>query len=315
MLQALRARWYLTAAVVLAAILAAAAVKLSSNSVPTGAATVQIVIDSPQSALADLKQDPAPLVIRAPVFAQLMTSNEVLRDIARAAGVRPQTLTAEGPYSGGGEPLNVPTPSEARSAQLLASNALYHFTFVADATIPMVTASVEGPNPAAAGKIANAVAPGVRTWLASLQSSVPLTHRVTIRELGDAQAGVVNAGSVSVFAGLAAVAVLIVGLLLIGALDRRKLLDPQLSAANVAEFAPIGATGLPHGVVKHARSNGGRGQPDGGRSSGDGHPVYGAPHSGDGPDRLEPVSEPRPHRGPPPADELADKPGQATEAR
>jgi hypothetical protein len=225
MLRALRARWYLTVAVVIVAVVAAVAVKTKSNSVPTGAATVQIMVDSPQSALADLKQDPLPLTTRAAVFAQLMTSDAILRDIAQTAGVARKDLTAEGPYSGGGQPLDVPTPSPARSAQVLATSAPYHLTFVPDATIPLVTASVAGPSPAAAGKVANAIGPGVRTWLTSLQGAVPAYHRVTIRVLGSAQAGSVNSGSGTTMAGIAGAAILLIGLLGIAALDRRQRRD------------------------------------------------------------------------------------------
>ncbi len=260
MLQVLRARWYLTAAVIVVAIVAAAAVKVSSKSVPTGSATVQILVDSPQSALADLKQDPAPLVTRAPVFAQLMTSNAILTDIAHVAGINPSALTAEGPYSGGGQPLDVPTPSPARSVQVIAGGAAYHFTFVADATIPMVTASVEGPNPAAAGKVANAVAPGVRTWLNALEGDVPANHRVTIRQLGNAHAGSLGGSSTTTLAAIVAVAVLLVGMLLIVAVDRRARAKPDFPSAGV-KFGPPGFDPDPAPVSVGAEANGG-GSPD-----------------------------------------------------
>ncbi|MGI8713978.1 MAG: hypothetical protein ACR2NR_12540 [Solirubrobacteraceae bacterium] len=259
MLQAVRARHYLTAVVVAAAIAAAAVVKFSSSSVPTGTATVQILVDSPQSVVADLQQDPAALVVRAPVFAQLMTSNAVLGDIAHAAGIQAKQLTAEGPYSGGGQPLDVPTPSEARSAQILGTNALYHFTFVADATIPMVTVSVQGPSPAAAGKLASAVGPGVQAWLSALQTNVPAGHRVTIRTLGNAQAGTVNSSSATVLAGIATIAVLLLGLLGIWALERKTPDEPDFTEPDVTEPEPTTTIHLPHGVGATASHAGARG--------------------------------------------------------
>lgn len=224
MTQALRARPYLVALVVLVAIAAAVGVKATSKSVPTGAATVQLMVDSPRSALADLKQDTLPLVARAQVFAQLMTSGAVLNSIAKAAGLPPRDVTAEGPYSGVGQALDVPTPSEARGVQLVATNAMYHLTIVPDTNIPLVTASVEGPNPTAAGRLANAVYPGVESWLKQLQASgtVPASARVTIRQLGDAEAGTVNSSSATTIAGAAGVAVLVVGCLLLIGLERRR---------------------------------------------------------------------------------------------
>jgi capsular polysaccharide biosynthesis protein len=258
MLQALRARWYLAAVVVLAAAGAAVAVKLSSHSVPTGAATVQIMVDSPQSALADLKQDPLPLVSRATVFSQLMTSGVVLNDIAQTAGVPSSAVTAEGPYSGAGQALNVPTPSEARGAQIVATNAPYHLTFVPDANIPLVTVSVEGPSPAAAGKLANAVAPGVGSWLNGLQRAIPAYHRVTIRQLGDAQAGVVNSSSSTTLAAVTGAAVLLIGLLLIIIVEGSRARRRASGTAEIssADLTTIAASELENGRHYEWETNG-----------------------------------------------------------
>jgi hypothetical protein len=151
-------------------------------------------------------------------------------------------VTAEGPYSGAAQALNVPTPSEARSSQLVATKALYHFTFVPDANIPLVTVSVEGPTPAAAGNLANAVVPGVRTWLASLQAAVPTYHRVTIRQLGDAQAGEINASSSTTLAGVAGFAVLLMGLLVIVLVENRRNRRAPLLSATIAGPSPSTVT-------------------------------------------------------------------------
>jgi hypothetical protein len=294
MLQPFRARWHLTAAVVVAAVVAAVAVKMTLHSVATGAATTQLMVDSPQSALADLRQDPLPLVTRAAVFAQLLTSGAVLNQVAHAAGVAPKDLTAEGPYSGSGQTLNVPTPSPARSVQLLATNSLYHLTLVPDALIPLVTVSVQGPNPAAAGKVANAVGPAVKAWLSALQSAVPPFRRVTIRQLGDAQAGVVNSSSSTTLAGIAAAGILLIGLLSIRVLDRPARPEHPASVGSVEGFGPVPAPGTAHGNAEPGPSDGGpwmsrRGPAtSAGSSSGNdgGLPDDGVWHSANGPERL-----------------------------
>lgn len=242
MKQALRAHRYLVGLVVFAAIAAGVGVKETSHSVPTGSATVQLLIDSPQSALADLKQETLPLVARSQVFAQLMTSGAVLNSIAKTAGVPAADVTAEGPYSGAGQGLDVPTPSEARGPQIVATTALYHLVFVADANIPLVTASVEGPSPAAAGKLANAIYPGVEAWLKQLQESgaIPPSTRVTIRQLGEAQAGTVNSSSATMLAGLVGAAVLLIGLLAIVALESTK----RNATDSVGQSEPVKQEGV-----------------------------------------------------------------------
>jgi Chain length determinant protein len=186
-----------------------------AHATPTGAATVQILVDSPQSALADLQQNTIPLTTRASLYAQVMASEAVLEDIATAAGVPVGQLTAQGPYSGSAEALDVITPSEARGAQLLGERAVYRLSFVAQAEEPVVTASVQGPTAAAAGRVAAAIYPGVQAYVATLQSQTrtAAANRVTIRELGPPQAGTVNSSSRLTLMAVAALGVLLLGLL------------------------------------------------------------------------------------------------------
>jgi capsular polysaccharide biosynthesis protein len=204
-----------TVAIVILAVVVAAAVRLSISSVPTGAATVQILVDSPDSALANLSQETVPLTTRASVFAQVMTSAAVLEQIATSAGVPANQITAQGPYSGAGQALDAVTPSPARGNQLIAETTKYKLTFVAQANEPVVTASVQGPNAAAAAAVARSIYPGVQRYVSSLQSQsgTPASHRVTIRQLGPPQAGPVNSSSRSTLMIAAFLGVLVLGLL------------------------------------------------------------------------------------------------------
>ncbi len=209
------ARKLATLAVFAVAVVVALAVRASVHSVPTGAATVQILVDSPDSALANLSQETVPLTTRASVFAQVMTSAAVLEDIASSAGVPASQITAQGPYSGSGESLDVVTPSEARSNQLLAEQTKYKLTFLAQTNEPVVTASVQAPSPAAAARVAAAIYPGVQYYVTQLeqQSGTPVQHRVTIRQLGPPQAGPVNSSARSTLTVAAFLGVLLLGLL------------------------------------------------------------------------------------------------------
>jgi capsular polysaccharide biosynthesis protein len=242
---ALKAHKYLVALVVLVAIVAAGIVKMGSKSIATGTATAQILVDSTRSALANLQQDTGPLAARASVFAQLMTSGVVLESIAHSAGLPPSQVTAEGPYSGSGQVLDVPTPSEARGSQVVATKLKYHLSFVAQQTLPVITASVTGPNADVAGRLANAITPGVQSWLDTLEktSGTKLRQRVTVRQLGDAQAGTVNSSSGIALAAVAALGILIVGLLGVSLFDlrRRESADDTSgwSAADWEEYADL----------------------------------------------------------------------------
>lgn len=248
-----------TILVVLAAAGAAVGLKIHARSAPTGAATVQVLVDSPASQLATLNQEPAQLASRAAVFSQVMASQAVLEQIAKSAGVPADQLTAEGPYSGAGQSLNVVTPSEARSNQLVSEKSLYRLTFVPQLDEPIITTTVQAPNTVDAATVARAVFPGVQSYLNALQvqSKTPSGQRVTLRMLGAPQVAEVNASSGTAVAGAGAVGVLLLGMMLILVFDgqwwrRRELaeldgalmaadpnrLDPRLDAHAIARVDP-----------------------------------------------------------------------------
>ena len=224
-------RKVVTLAIVVLAVLAAVGAKLATRSAPKGAATVQILVDSPSSALASLVQNTVPLTARAVVFAQVMASEAVIEEIGKAAAIPAHQITAEGPYSGTGEKLDVVTPSEARGNQLLAQNVPYKLTFVAQENEPVITASVQAPTATGAARLANGVYPGLLAYVASLQKTMktPGAQRVTIRELGPPQAGTVSSGAGLTVAVAAALGVLLLGGLLLIGLEgaRRRVLAPE----------------------------------------------------------------------------------------
>lgn len=238
------ARRLATALVVALALAAAVGVKLSSHSVPTGAATLQILVDSPSSELANLSQDPAPLISRAAVFAQVMTSDAVLREIAKAAGIPPQQLTAQGPYSGSGQVLNAITPAEARSSQIVAEKAPYRLTFLAQQDQPVITVSVQGPTAPSAARVADAVYTGVQAYVTTAQQAggTPAQHRVTLRALGPAQAGTVNNGSRATLMVAALLGILLLGLLAIVGVESIRRRNRELTGIEdqlAAEFDTV----------------------------------------------------------------------------
>jgi hypothetical protein len=80
---------------------------------------------------------------------------------------------------------------------------------------------VQGPNVAAARRLANAIFPGITRYVSDLQrqTATKPAHRVTIRQLGPAQAGVVHARSRLTLMALASLGVLVLGTLLLLAVE------------------------------------------------------------------------------------------------
>jgi capsular polysaccharide biosynthesis protein len=191
--------------------------RLESRAVPSGQATTQILVDSPQSAIADLKQDTAPLVTRATVFAQFMTSSTIRERISAATGIPANQITAEGPFSGPGADQNAVTPSEARGSQVRAQTHPYRLTFVAQEQIPLVSVYASGPTAELAAKLANGVFVAVKGYvdeIAAADSTNP-EHRVTVRQLGSAGASTVQTGGSKAVMVLAFLAITIFGCLFI----------------------------------------------------------------------------------------------------
>jgi capsular polysaccharide biosynthesis protein len=245
LIKTLRARWVATTIVIALALGSAAAIKLTSHSVPTGAATIQVLVDSPSSELANLTQNPTPLISRAAVFAQVMTSEAVVQDIGAAAGVPANQLTAQGPYSGSAESLDVITPAEARSNQIVAEKAPYRLTFLAQQNEPVITATVQAPTAVAAARVADAIFTGVQNYVTTIQheGGTPDEDKVTLRQLGSAQTATVNGGSRLTLVAAAFLAVLIIGLLLILGIEGLRKRDRELESLELdlaAEFEPVG---------------------------------------------------------------------------
>jgi capsular polysaccharide biosynthesis protein len=253
----IRSRKLVVLAIVGCAVLAAVATRLATRSAPKGAATVQILVDSPSSALANLVQNTTPLTARAAVFAQVMASEAVIEEIGKAAAIPAHEITAEGPYSGPGQKLDVVTPSEARGNQLLAQSLPYKLTFVAQENEPVVTASVQAPTATAAARLANGIYPGTVAYVASLQKSMntPSSQRVTIRELGPPQAGTVNSSAGLSVAVAAALGVLLLGgLILIGFEGARR----QALASEARESADRALAGNANGNGNASGSGSGK---------------------------------------------------------
>jgi len=229
-LRTLRGRWPATLAVVVIAAAAAVGARMSTHNTTSGAATVQLLVDSPSSALANLSENPAPLIARAGVFAQVMTSQAVIQSIAKVAHVPEGQITAQGPYSGSAEPLDTITPAEARSNQIVAEKAIYRLSFLAQQNEPVITTTVQAPSTDAAARIAAAVYAGVQSYIAGIQreGKTPERDRVTLRQLGPAQAGAVTSGHRSTVTVAAFLGVLIAGLLAILGFESLRSRDREL---------------------------------------------------------------------------------------
>jgi len=224
---------------------------LSHRSISNGSAETHILVDSPRSSVADLNRSFDPLVARAQVFSQLMTTAPVVDRIAKIAGVPASAITASDDNS----TLNVPTSeteptASVRANQITGEGLHYRLTFRAEPEQPTVTVFGQAPTAEQAIKITNAAAKGAAEWVRDTQDRqlVPDSRRTQLTQLGAATGGTVNSGASRIVSALAFVAIIGVGCLLI------LLIGNTIPAVRRANRQPRLVEPLP--VAAGARANG-----------------------------------------------------------
>jgi hypothetical protein len=228
------------AAGIVVALLAAFGSRELLKSKVYAAATTQMVVDSPQSALGNTAPDLAPFTARAGIYARLMTSPQALDAIGRAAGIPGSQIAAQGPPE-------VALP-QAQATQKAPQSALpnngFKLLLNQDPNLPTIDVYSKAPTTRQAIALANGAVTGFASYLKTLeaQGSVPPSRRVEIRQLGSAVGGVVDPGTSMKLAGLIAVAVLLIWCGLILYIARMRAAWANRGTASVAP-----STGAAHG--------------------------------------------------------------------
>ena len=188
---------------------------MEKRSIGFGAATAQILVDSPSSALADLSRDTAPLATRALVFTQFMSSFSFKESIAQAAGLHGKRITTEGPFTQIGIRPNVVQTPELPGDQGVESR--YRLVFDAQDQLPVISVYAQAPTAKEARALANGAVIALQRYVARLQANdrLPTSDRVIIRSLGSAEGGTVNSGASAKLMVLTFVAVMLLGCALI----------------------------------------------------------------------------------------------------
>jgi hypothetical protein len=157
-------------------------------------ASTQILIDTPDSAFANVANEIEPLNTRAGVFARFLTSPEALALIAREAKLPLNGIEAQGPYD-----LNVPEfqrvpTAERRSSQILGEGALYRLRFENNPELPIISVFAQAPTTEEALALASAAPAALRSYIEGIQArqDTPTDRQVEVRKLGRAVGGVIN---------------------------------------------------------------------------------------------------------------------------
>ena len=144
---------------------------LSSRTNVFATASTQLLVDTPDSAFADLANDLTPLETRASVFARFLASPAALELIAREAEVPLSSIEAQGPYD-----INLPVIQQEptagqRSSQIIGEGALYRLRFENNPVLPIVSVFAQAPTEAEAIALADAAPRALRAYIDRIQAS------------------------------------------------------------------------------------------------------------------------------------------------
>jgi len=162
-------------------------------------AETQVVVDTPYSAVLDLRQptnDVDALKNRAVLIGTLMASTDVRADIARRASIATERLRVVPPRT-----PDQPRPIQQSAAKpgprdLLKSTDQYRLDVQASPTIPLLTIDAQAPTAKTAQALADASVTGLRDYLVGLAAAdkAPTRLQVRLRQLGAAKGIVINRG-------------------------------------------------------------------------------------------------------------------------
>jgi hypothetical protein len=148
--------------------------------------SIEILVDSANSPIADTRRDLSGLIARAGVFARLIAGGNVVGEIAKTTGIPVKQIDVAGP---------TPLPGEAPGA---AEPSLqfhpYGISVVQSETLPILTVVTRAPTVTEAKELADAVPEALSDLVNSIQAKqkTPASKQVEFRVLGPAQAAPVD---------------------------------------------------------------------------------------------------------------------------
>jgi hypothetical protein len=180
-----------------------------------GAASSQILVDSPASTLVEGADGGTltTLSTRARVYAQYLSSLEARDQISKISGIPARLISLSGPFS-----TDIPRntyqnqPSESRANDILKEGAGYRLIFDAQEGVPIITVSAQAPTADAAITIARASFIALKQYVEKLRveadsvpvqplpkgaTAAPITPDpgVTVRQLGAPEGGTIGGGN------------------------------------------------------------------------------------------------------------------------
>jgi len=189
---------------------------LHSRALQVGAASSQILVDSPKKSTlvggTDLGTIEA-LSIRAKIYGEYLSSLQARQEIAKIAGVQPQTISSSGPFSVATGQLGYQAQSsEDRANEILQEGAVRRLVFTGQEGVPILTVDAQAPTASEAVDLASASFLTLKRYVNSIRADgEDVSGAVTIRELGAPEGGIIGGGNDAILMVLAFLAITALG--------------------------------------------------------------------------------------------------------
>jgi hypothetical protein len=168
--------------------------ELTPRSSEIAAATTEVLVDSQETFLGDLRREIEPLTLRAGAYAHFVESQAVVNALAKASDLSPEQIAVHGPVANASEASD-PT-SEQRANDIRQDSEPYRVQVNFSGELPVLSIYTQAPTVPGALRLANGMATALRTVVGDIQShgekGIATSDEVRIRQLGTAQGGVVT---------------------------------------------------------------------------------------------------------------------------
>jgi hypothetical protein len=221
---------------------------LTPRAVEMGAASTEVVVDTPDTAILNLRQGTSNLTSlnnRALLLGNVMAGLPVREYIGRRAHVAPDAINVAPPLTTDFPRPLAQTGDAKHTTDLLRSADQYRLSIEANPTVPVLYIHAQAPSAKAAAELANGSVDGLHDYLAAVAASdrVAPSQQVRVRQLGRARGGVINDGAGLQFALVVFLGVFGASFGLLRFLDRRKRRAPAAEQRE-PEVAPVTRAGF-----------------------------------------------------------------------
>ena len=172
---------------------------LTARQLEMATASTHVVVDTPTSALVDLRQDTYSLDglrNRSVLLGNVIASTRVRQNIARRLGLPAESLRIQPPLTREQPAPAVDSENARRTGDILKSTDQYRLNIQANPTVPVLDIYAQTPTADSATTLVNAAVDELRAYLGQLSTAerTPEKEQIQLIQLGRGRGAVINQG-------------------------------------------------------------------------------------------------------------------------